>query len=503
MRNVRFPITFLLIFLLSFVLRISLISKGPYNIDCLKLALEAENTLLTGQLGQMLGTGYPLTVILGALFVLLLKVFNIPDPVLAVNFMSVVASSLAVLSFYFLARELFGRTAALFSSIMFSICPIFLGISVYGKSQPLNMALLITGIYFLAVHKREKFISSLVLGGVFLGCAGANRLHEMVLLFFPISYLLMCPISKTGGEGSRKKRVKWNTFFIFWSLVGMIAALGHLPYFIQKGSAAYLSHISKWFDFGFHDKFVLGFSPRIWTRVGYLAGSLTWAGIAVFLGGVFLLVKMNRKMLLFLILWIFFPYVFYSNSSMSVTPRYFAIILPPVLLVQGHMFSYLVNKHKALKVASVILFLVISNVLWLRIYPPLKVRHENAYLPQYARWLSRKTQTGARIITSDESLFIKYYGGRSPLGRPLRARRIDQSELDQFKKKVDILLDDQVPVYIHSVSLLSYDPGGYFARFVGRSYNLTWVGVAPYEGWHRGEMISDVFPNHLYKVEKK
>ena len=502
MRNVRFPIIFLLIFLLSFALRMSLISKGPYNVDCLTLASEAERTLSSGQLGHMLGTGYPLTVITGALFIFIFNLFHIPDPVLAVNFMSVVASSLGVLAFYFLSRELFGRTAAFFSAVMLSACPIFLGISVYGKSQPLNLVLLISGIYFLFAYKREKFISSLILGGFFIGCTGANRLHELVLLFFPISYLLMWPARKTDAKALREEKLNWNAFFLFWSLVGVITALGHLPYFIQENSAAYFKQIADWFDAGFHGKFVFGYSPRIWIGAGYLVRSLTWAGIAVFLGGMFLIFKMNRRTFLFLFLWIIFPYVFYSNSSMSVTPRYFVIVLPPVLLAQGYMFSYLVNKHKALKFASAVLLLVIINVLWFRIYPMLVIRHENAYLPQYARWISRNTEAGARIISSDESSFIKRYGGRSPLARPLGARRISPGELDQFKREVDALLDDKVPVYIHSVSLYSYDPGRNFERFMMENYHLLWVGAALYEDWHRGEMASDIFPNHLYKVEK-
>ena len=166
------------------------------------------------------------------------------------------------------------------------------------------------------------------------------------------------------------------------------------------------------------------------------------------------------------------------------------------------MFSYLANKHKALKMAVVVLFLTSLNVLWFRAYPPLRLRHEHAYLPEYARWVAEKTEADARIISSDESLFFRYYGDRMTLGRPLKMGRIDENELNQFKKKVDALLEDQVPVYIHSVSLFSYDRGGYFARFVQRNYQLTWVGVYPYEDWHRGGMVSNVFPNHLYKVEK-
>ncbi len=499
MRDTKSLFIPILIFLLSFLLRMSLMSKGPYNIDCLNLALQSEHTLSTGQLGHMLGTGYPLTVILGAVFIFVLRLLNITDIVFAVNFMSVLFSSLAVGSFYFLAKKLFDRSTAFFSSIMFALCPIFLGISIYGKSQPINMFVLISGIYFLACYKKERITRYLILGGLFLGCAGANRAHEMVLMFLPISYFLMSDLPQSRMEGISK----WRVFFTLWIFVALVTFLLHLPYFIQKDSATYYQQISDWFDMGLNNKFILSLSPRIFIGAGYLLQSLTWGGIIVFLSGMILLLRRDPYKFWFFFLWILFPYVFYSNSTMSVTPRYFVIILPPVLLAQGYMFSCLANKNRVLKFMVAGLFLVMINVLWLRVYPPLKIRHQNAYVPEYARWLTEKTEPHARIISSDESMFIKYYGNRKPLSRPLRQNRITKYELDQYKKNLDGLLDDQIPVYIHSVSLFSYDRGGYFAEFMKKNYNMVWVGVQQYEDWHQGEMVSAVFPNHLYEIRKK
>ena len=134
------------LFLLSFLLRLSLISKGSFHVDCLNLAIQAEQTLETHSIHHLFGSGYPLTVILGAIFILISRIFSVRDPVIAVNLMSVVFSSLCVLANYSLVKKLLGKTAALFSSILLSLFPPFLVLSVYGKSHTPSLFFLLAGI---------------------------------------------------------------------------------------------------------------------------------------------------------------------------------------------------------------------------------------------------------------------------------------------------------------------------------------------------------------------
>ena len=139
----------LLLFFISFLLRLSLISKGPYHLDSLNLTLLAEKTLETGSLQSQFGPGYPLTVILAALFIFVSRIFSQNDPILAVNFMSVVFSSLCIPVFYAITDKLFGRLTAFLSAIMFSLSPIFLGVSVFGKSHTPSLFCLLVGLFYL------------------------------------------------------------------------------------------------------------------------------------------------------------------------------------------------------------------------------------------------------------------------------------------------------------------------------------------------------------------
>jgi hypothetical protein len=493
----------LTICVISFLLRMVLISQGPYNVDCLNLVIQAEKTLATYRLGNMPGPGYPLTVISAALFISILKIFHFSDPVLIVNFMSVVYSSLAVGLFYLLAQELFDRKVAIFSSIMLSVCPIFLGISVYGISQPLNMFTLIAGFYFLVVYKKNRLMRNLILAVLFFGLAGANRLHEMLFMFFPASYLLLCRFPQLDKAKSIKENMPTGKLFVvFWMQVVLIALFFHLPYVLQD-NRAYWQQLTSWFDMGLYNKFILAVSPRIFSGVEYMRATLTVGGMAVFLGGMALLFRRDKKMFMLMVLWIIFAYIFYSNSYMSVTSRYFVILLPPVLLTQGYMFAVLTGKNKILKIVTTVMFIAIIGVLWVKIYPVLMIRHQNSYLPEFTRWVEGKTEPNARIITSDDGLFFSYYTNLTQVSRPLKQARITGWELEQCKERIDVLLEDDIPVYIYSVSLYAYDSGSYFTNFLKDRYQLTWVGVHLYEDWHRGDMISSIFPNHLYKIEKK
>ncbi len=138
-----------LIFLFSFILRLSLISKGPYHIDSLNLVMQSQKTLQTHQLQPLFGFGYPLTVILGSLFIKISEIFTFHNPVLAINFMSIVFSSFCPPLLYIITKNLFNSRTAFFSTTLFSLSPIFLGISIYGKSHSPCLFFLLSAIIYL------------------------------------------------------------------------------------------------------------------------------------------------------------------------------------------------------------------------------------------------------------------------------------------------------------------------------------------------------------------
>src|SRR5208282_3005492 len=85
-----------IIFLASICLHLSLMSKGPVSVDCLGLAINSLSTIHTHHLHYQFGSGYPLMVLLGTIFISTGKQIGITDPVTAMNLISVVFSSIAI-----------------------------------------------------------------------------------------------------------------------------------------------------------------------------------------------------------------------------------------------------------------------------------------------------------------------------------------------------------------------------------------------------------------------
>ena len=64
------------LFILSFALRLAFLSKGPFHLDALELAIAAEDTIRLGKVHYLHGTGYPLTSIIASAFFFLLNKFH-------------------------------------------------------------------------------------------------------------------------------------------------------------------------------------------------------------------------------------------------------------------------------------------------------------------------------------------------------------------------------------------------------------------------------------------
>ena len=124
-----------IIFLISFLFFLGLISIGPVSIDCLDLAVKSQATIDTHHLHYLYGSGYPLMILLGSLFITLAKSIGITDPVLAVNFISVLFGSLALLVFCLWLQEIAGSLTAVLGSILLLFNPIYMDVSTYGLNH--------------------------------------------------------------------------------------------------------------------------------------------------------------------------------------------------------------------------------------------------------------------------------------------------------------------------------------------------------------------------------
>ena len=489
------------VFFLSLALRFALISKGPYNLDTLNLAIKAQETLKTGRLQHLFGSGYPLTVLLGALFILVTKMSGGADPVYAVNLMSVVLSALSVALLYRIADNLFGFWAAVFASVSFSLCPIFLSLSVYGKSHAPGMFFLLLSVLFLLRFLRQPCRRDLVFSAVFFGAMGAARLQDMFLLFPAMGFGVLFGQFLEPGFPFRGGRKNLKFLAVFCLVAGGTAAAFHLPYILQKGGE-YNSNVQLFWKLGFKDLYMGFFSPLLLMAGQHLVDNFTWPGLVTILTGFFLICRKNLSFGIFLLLWVFGPLFFYGNHRFIINPRFLVVILPPLVLCQGYVLGTWSLKFRTARFVMIpvffsMLFLTVSQV-----YPALKFRHDHALLPDFVRWVAASVEPDAQVIVADEALFYRYYTNCRVFYRPAHPIRTTQEELDQFKQTVDALLDQNIPVYITTASLFAYDRDRHFSDFFMSQYEGELIGSHDYEDWHLGSATTQVFLFDLYRVRK-
>ncbi|MFA5259845.1 MAG: glycosyltransferase family 39 protein [Candidatus Omnitrophota bacterium] len=233
---------------LNLLLRLSVISRGPFNGDSLSLAIQAERTLQLLQPQYVFGTGYPLTVLLGALFLALTQLAGNTDPVLAVNLMSVVLSSITVSVHYLVVQKLLGRPAAIYSALLLSVFPVFLGLSTYGMSHVPSLLFLHLGLLSLLLYRETRAIRDIAISAFWLGCMGASRIQEFALMTAPVSILLGALVSRDGGQRQAKSLFRQfaRDLLLLGAGSGVTALLFHLPLFILSAQNGYFGQLKRY-----------------------------------------------------------------------------------------------------------------------------------------------------------------------------------------------------------------------------------------------------------------
>jgi len=486
--------------LLSFLPRLALISKGPYHIDCLNLVIKAQETLATGQLQPLFGWGYPLTVLLASLFVALFDGLNIGDPGLAVNFMSVVFGALAVSAYYLFTRKFLNETAALFGAFFFSFHPIFFGISLYGKSHAPSLFFLLAGLICLLYAHSARRTALVLLSGFFFGLMGAARLHDLILMLPAIILLLIGPLpGRSFTSILRGQKTKWLLFF---GLIGITVIACHLPFFLSQ-SEIYDSHLKTFWKMGVTNNFVGPVSSFLITAGFMLTFSLTPIGMLLSLAGGLRLIQRDKQKALFLLLWLAVPLFFYGNLK-TLTSRFLVISVIPLTITEGYFLATLFSFRKIIfKISCCLVCLLIFGLTFWEVYPIFRFRHEQAALPDCARWIASMTEPHAVIIMSDERLFTSYYGRRTTWHNPCGTISVNKNYLPRFKAKLDRKLDDNIPIYITSFGLHAGDHTGEFTRFMVAHYELKHIGRHLTEDYHRGATHLNIGYENLFRIKAK
>jgi len=469
--------------------------------DALNLALRAQDTARSFQMQYQYGIGYPLTVLIGAVFVFIFKLFNVHDPVIAVNFMNVVFSSLSVCLFYLFIKRILDRSTAFFSSLTLAFCPLFLAMSLYGRGQILGYFFLIAGLIFLLKHQKTGVSSYLALSGISFGWMGACRLQDLGLMAVPVSFAYFFPTSS-----NRNPEVRQYILFIF--VIFLSCGLFYVPALFQKTGVFFTGQIVRFFNnnitynarFPSIESLVYGFN--------ILNENVTIIGLFMaFIGLCGMIRTKQARTLGFLGLWYLVPVIFYSHLYTRV-PRFIMLGIFPAIIAIGHawaQFDQRYSKNIKIRAGFIILFILMLAIPFHHIYPVLKLRHDHDFMKEYVHWVKENIEENAMVIDIDRGEAYQYFGGIMTLGKPyeLPNKKVGREELFAFKEKLDGYLSQNISIYITDAGLYAYDYFQNFRRFMFEQYHLEEIAEHGYVDYNSGETNFLQAKIRLYKVYKK
>lgn len=484
-KNKDFLIT-LFLFSLAFLVRLLLISKGPFHMDTLELARAAQATLDTFKLQYMHWAGYPLAVIVASAFIFFARLVGISDPVFSVNLMSVVLGSLNIIIFYLLARKMLDRVGSLASSLIFSFLPIHISVSTFGMTHPVSIFFHLSGIYLLFLYFDGYKTNRLMLSAIFLGLGTAARLPDGIIII-SVVFLYLNWLLKYSGLPKKDILHRLIIYLIIYSIAIIIF---YLPMFFRTGLAQFKGIASAYYYD--HSLIYLWFSLKEVTEI------LGFGGIVLLIfGAVYFFLDKKNTIFYFLLLLFLSIFIYYGSSSV-VEHRYLLLAIVPLLIIQGYFVSkvFAMKRLRLLFTAALFIFVAVNFIL---IYPTIKFRHDNSLQEDFAKFVQKNIEPSSYVIAMDEGPFIEYYAKRNIL---YKATGIDKRDFDEFFNRIDYLLTENMPIYIISTAIYSYDPKRYFINTLSDKYNLKYIGCRINEDYHHKAIKQFLFLEALYKIEK-
>ncbi len=485
-----------LLFIINFLLRLSLISKGPYHLDCVTMAYQAGLTVKTGTLHYLHSHGFPLSAILAAFSAWLAQAFG-ADAVAAVNGMSVFVSALSVPLFFIVTQKLSRKTTAVISSLLFSVSPIFLSLSVFGNTHVLSLFLCLMSVFFILKLKARPCSSTLLTAGITLGLWGAARVQDFLTLVPAVLLLLRFPVIPSDAPRGKPLTTRAQTAVTALAIAFIITGLFYLPLVMATPGKS----LRPFWDFEIASRLNILSLRYLLLSLIYGADNFLPLGLVLIALGHVIIYRINKSLGTFLTAWYAVPLVVFSRLDI-VMPRFFLCALPALYILAGTVLAALYRQRKVyFKTMTLLIILLWGWLCFYRIYPVLDFRHRHALLPDYIRWIKDQAGPGALMIPGDEGDFLRYYNGPGLLRLPLKIRTsYSEAELNSFKQKIDRALAGGRDVYINYITMSAHNPRRQFTDFLQKNYSLICLGEKLYEDWHRGAMYQFIYPVAVYRI---
>src|SRR3989338_6513496 len=147
----------------------------------------------------------------------------------------------------------------------------------------------------------------------------------------------------------------------------------------------------------------------------------------------------------------------------------------------------------------ILAYFCLTALLFHNIAPVLLLRHNHDLMQDLGLWFKKHTPHQTLIICHDEKFFIGHYSGRKTVRPPLikysfsRYTAQDERLLQEFKIFLNQTLKENIPVFVTSSALGSYDPQRWFSNFMEENFRLEYAGKVLTEDWHGGEMRQELY----------
>jgi len=486
----------------AFSLNLSLISKGFYHTDCLGLAIQAQKILDTAQMHYLHLTGYPLTALLGALFLKIGPALGIANAAFSINMMSVVFSSLSGVLFYFFVKKICDPLTAALSTGLIITHPVFLATSVYGNSHMPALFFLMSAFLFLARYRQNGSIAPLVLSAVSLGLMTAARPQDIIILP-AVAYLFLMKLPVREAPRSQRRRssgmIKHGIAFLLATIVTVM--LFYLPMLTQNRGPGHVPLSSSII------REVLGDldTYALWVSFQSVMVSFSPWAAGLILGGIVLLIKKSRGILILLILWAAGPLLFFG-SLITTVPRYYINIILPLAVIVARCVAFLIKKNRRLAILACLCYgaLLVNSLT--RVYPVLLFRHQHDLMKDLGVWVAARSEPTAIIFCQDERGIIEYFAKRKTRKPPFMkyASRVytrrDAKKLNDSRIFIERQLQQGVPLYATGAALTSHDPEHRFLKMLKINFGVEEIGQTVAEEWHQGATNLILYRERLYRI---
>ena len=480
------------LFVVSVAIRLWYQNAGLFLFDSVVIAEAVERSFESGTLqGQINGRHGSVLANL-ALYVpwrLLTGGTSAEQTVLWTN---ILCGALAVPAFFGLTSRLMGdRLVAAIAAASFSLSPVYLSVTTYGKPHGLEVLTLCGALYFVLRARDSGRLRDLVFASTIQGFAILCR--EAALILLPLFFLLyFSPRIQRGwpwlrfAEGSLAPR-RLAALLLPLALIGLVAWVTFLGDVVFQ---TFFAPNSK--TVGFKSPFEIRSSG---IRAGYdLLTDLAYVGLPLAVTGFALCVRncKRRDAAVFLLVWAA-ALIFVGNAS-GYWPRMLAPLTPPWFALSGVALAALIRRVPWLGWGATLGF---CTLLFVQIQPVIAFRSEVSGEKAQALWLAERVPSDALILVVDDWVFVEYYTGLETRVHP-GAR----ASLDEQRAFVQSLVEEANagrPIYALD-SAFWYDLRKRFRRALRARFELTTVDNAEFEDYHQSALKLNVLTSRLIKL---